>query len=177
MAPAEVEELRAVAVVMADHETVARGRRDRAQVARAVDRRVEMRALAPVRRQRREEICDPRGAVREVRHLARERRIHHPLPLTVRHGYRQRDQVIAGLPRQLHGLIAEQVALGEQGEAGAGAAGDDVGDVVPRDAAVARGGRRRREHLRAALRRLQEVVAPRRAMHRLEHERCPASPA
>ena len=173
MTPAQVEEPRAVAVVVSDHEPVTRGRGDGAQVARAVQRGVEVLPFPSVRRQRREEIRDARGPVREVRHLARERRIHHPFPLSVRHRFRQRDEVIAGLPRQVDGLVAEQVALGEQRQSRSRAAGNDVGDIVPRHAAVACGVRRCREYLRSAFRGRQQLLAPRRPMHRLEHEQLP----
>ena len=63
MAPAEIEQPGAVALMVPDDDAVAALRRDGAQVARTVARGVEMDALTALRAQCREKVRDTSGPV------------------------------------------------------------------------------------------------------------------
>jgi len=135
--PAQVEELAPVGVVVKDPSPIAIGWRGNAlKIPRATDRRVEKRPVLQVTGEPRKKVRHTRRAVGKVRHVARERRRHHPERRVAGPVFTLEQTTTRANRELLRADVVLRRREPQQREADARAAADDVGRVAPLDASA-----------------------------------------
>jgi len=130
--PAQVKQVGAGAVVMANHGGAVAPHRDCVQVGHTLEGAVEKLRLAGSLVEGREEIADAGGAVREVRHVSRESGRREPHQAAFRRPLRRGEQAAPRAPGEIENALLLPTAMDvEQKQPDSRVPADDVIGVVP----------------------------------------------